>query len=380
MIVLAVNAGSSSVKLQVIDTAADRLIGKVMVECSGITHDEAIARGLDELHSPHIQGVGHRVVHGGDRFSGSVLITGEVIQAVEDLCYLAPLHNPVNLAGIRACLHLLPDVPQVAVFDTAFHSTVPPAAYTYALPRDIAAKWKIRRYGFHGTSHRYLAERFAALQGRPESECNLITIHLGNGCSACAVKKGRAVDSTMGMTPLEGLVMGTRPGDLDPAVVYRLLEWENLDIAALDRLLNHKSGLLGLSGLSNDMRELLRLEEEGSEEARLAIDVFCHRIRRYIGAFYGILNGADAIVFSGGIGENSPEIRSRVCRELDALGIALDETANAQCRGREADLSSPGARTRVWVIPTNEELLIARDTAALIGSTKETASSPSSGG
>ena len=216
--------------------------------------------------------------------------------------------------------------------------------------------------------YRYLTERFAALQGRPPSDFNLITVHLGNGCSACAVEKGHAVDSTMGMTPLEGLVMGTRPGDLDPAIVYRLLEWERLDIAALDHLLNHKSGLLGLSGLSNDMRELLSLESEGSEPARLAIDVFCHRIRRYIGAFYGILNGADAIVFSGGIGENQAAIRSRVCGDLQALGISLDESANAQCRGREADLSAPAARTRVWVIPTNEELLIARDTAALIAS------------
>jgi len=368
VIILAVNAGSSSVKLQLIDTAGERLIGKTLVECRAITHDEAIARGLEELHSPHIEGVGHRVVHGGDRFSASVLITDEVIRVVEDLCYLAPLHNPVNLAGIRACRHLLPGVPQVAVFDTAFHATAPPAAYTYALPRDIAARWKIRRYGFHGTSHRYLTERFAAIHARPAAEFKLITIHLGNGCSACAVDRGRAVDSTMGMTPLEGLVMGTRPGDLDPAVVYRLLEWEGLDIAALDRLLNHKSGLLGLSGLSNDMRELLRLEARGSEAARLALDVFCHRIRRYIGAFYGILNGADAIVFSGGIGENQPAIRSRVCIDLDALGISLDGAANAACQGREADLSAHGARTRVWVIPTNEELLIARDTAALIGS------------
>ncbi len=368
MIILAVNAGSSSVKLQVIDTTADRLIGKVAVECIGITHDDAIASGLDELHSPHIQGVGHRVVHGGDRFSGSVLVTDEVMKAVEDLCYLAPLHNPVNLAGIRACLHLLPDVPQVAVFDTAFHATIPAAAYTYALPREIAERWKIRRYGFHGTSHRYLAQRFAEIQGRPSTDFNLITIHLGNGCSACAIEHGRAVDSSMGMTPLEGLVMGTRPGDLDPAIVYRLLEWEKLDVASLDRLLNHKSGLLGLSGLSNDMRELLRLELEGSESARLAIDVFCHRIRRYVGAFHGILNGASAVVFSGGIGENSPEIRARVCRDFQALGIELDEEANLACRGREADISTSAARTRVWVIPTNEELLIARDTASLIAS------------
>lgn len=368
MIILAVNAGSSSVKLQVIDTATDRLINKVLVECKGITHDEAIARGLDELHSPHIQGVGHRVVHGGDRFSNSVLIDDAVLKGVEDLCYLAPLHNPVNLAGIRACLHLLPDVPQVAVFDTAFHATIPAAAYTYALPREVAERWKIRRYGFHGTSHRYLAERFAGIQGRPAADFKLITIHLGNGCSACAIEHGRSVESSMGMTPLEGLVMGTRPGDLDPAIVYRLLEWENLDIASLDRMLNHKSGLLGLSGLSNDMRELLRLESEGSEPARLAIDVFCHRIRRYIGAFYGILNGADAIVFSGGIGENQPAIRTRVCRDFQALGIELDENANLACRGREADLSAAGTRTGVWVIPTNEELLIARDTASLIAS------------
>ncbi len=366
MIILAVNAGSSSVKLQVIDTDGDKLIGKVVVECKGITHDEAIARGLEELHSPHTQGVGHRVVHGGDRFSGSVFIDDDVLKAVEDLCYLAPLHNPVNLAGIRACLHLLPGVPQVAVFDTAFHATIPAAAYTYALPREVAERWKIRRYGFHGTSHRYLAQRFAEIHGRPSTDFNLITLHLGNGCSACAIQAGRAVESSMGMTPLEGLVMGTRPGDLDPAIVYRLLEWENLDIASLDHLLNYRSGLLGLSGLSNDMRELLRLESDGSEPARLAIDVFCHRIRRYVGAFHGILNGATAVVFSGGIGENSPDIRARVCRDFQALGIELDEGANLSCRGREADLSAPAARTQVWVIPTNEELLIARDAAALI--------------
>jgi len=368
VIILAVNAGSSTVKLQVIDTAQDRLLGKTLVECKGITHDEAIARGLEELHSPHIEGVGHRIVHGGDRFSEAVLIDESVIRDILELAEVAPLHNPVHVAGIRACLHLLPGIPQVAVFDTAFHSTIPPAAHTYALPRYLVNRYKIRRYGFHGTSHRYLTQRFAAIHGRPPSDFNLITVHLGNGCSACAVERGRAVDTTMGVTPLEGLVMGTRSGDIDPALVYRLMEWENFDVATIDHLLNNSSGLLGISGLSNDMRELLEHERQGSPHARLAIDVFCYRIRRYVGAFYGILNGADAIVFSGGIGENQPAIRARVCRDLDALGIQLDEVANAGCKGGEADLSARGARTRVWTIPTNEELLIARDTAALIAS------------
>lgn len=368
MIILAVNAGSSSVKLQVIDTATDRLIGKTLVECKGITHDEAIARGLDALHSPRIEGVGHRIVHGGDRFSETVLIDDGVIRDILELAEVAPLHNPVHVAGINACLHLLPGIPQAAVFDTAFHSTIPPEAHTYALPRYLMNRYKIRRYGFHGTSHRYLTQRFAAIHGRPAEAFNLITVHLGNGCSACAVERGRSVDTTMGVTPLEGLVMGTRSGDIDPALIYRLMEWENFDVATIDRILNNNSGLLGISGLSNDMRELLEHERQGEPHARLAIDVFCYRIRRYIGAFYGILNGVDAVVFSGGIGENQPAIRTRVCRDFQALGIELDESANLACGGREADLSAPGARTRVWVIPTNEELLIARDTASLIAS------------
>lgn len=360
MNVLSLNAGSSSLKYKLIDTRTEAVLDAGVIERIGAqgapaNHDEAFALipHLEEVHA-----AGHRVVHGGERFRASTLIDSAVEAAIEALIPIAPLHNPVNLAVIRAGRRRLPHIPHVAVFDTAFHATVPPAAYTYALPYALAERHHIRRYGFHGSSHRYLASCFPP--GR-----KLITLHLGNGCSAAAIRDGESVDTTMGMTPLEGLVMGTRPGDLDPGVLLRLLEWENLDAAALDRILNRESGLLGLSGLSNDMRELEAHAARGHGRAALAIDVFCHRIRRAIGSLYAVLNGADALVFSGGIGENSPAIRGRVCAELDGLGIVLDRESNAATRATKRRISAGTARTEVWVIPANEELLVARDTARL---------------
>lgn len=358
MIVLSLNAGSSSLKYKRIDTRDHTVLDVGAIERIGApgapaTHDEAFAL-IPEL--DHVDAAGHRVVHGGSEFSASVLIDDAVEARIEALIPLAPLHNPVNLAVIRAGRRRLPHVPHVAVFDTAFHTGVPPAAYTYGLPFELADRWKIRRYGFHGTSHRYVASRFPGRR-------RLISLHLGSGCSAAAILDGRSVDTTMGMTPLEGLMMGTRPGDLDPGVLLRLMDWEGFDAAALDHILNRESGLLGVSGLSNDMRELEAQAAAGHPRAELAISVFCHRIRRAIGSLYAVLNGADVLAFTGGIGENSPEIRSRVCLEMDALGIVLDADANAGVRGREARISPPGAPTEVWVMPTNEELLVALDAA-----------------
>ncbi len=395
MKVLAVNAGSSSLKLQIleaVENTAPRLLAKALVERIGSTagrmraevtgassadhagvfphHAAALADALRAFEPVlPVAAIGHRVVHGGELFRDSCLVDEAVEAAVESLNYLAPLHNPANLSGIHACRALLPALPQVAVFDTAFHASQRPEAYTYALPKSIASRWHIRRYGFHGISHHYLCERYAALQGGTPSDFKLVTLHLGNGCSACAIDRGQSADSSMGMTPLEGLVMGTRGGDLDPGVVLRLREWERLDDAGLDRLLNHQSGLLGLSGVSNDMRELLRREQSGCPHSRLAIDVFCHRIRRYVGAFFAVLNGADALIFSGGIGENSPEIRARVCLGLGALGIVLDPSANEACIGAEAAVSSAASAMQVWVIPTNEEALIARETLRIVNRT-----------
>lgn len=360
MNVLSLNAGSSSLKYKLIETGSEAVLDAGVIERIGASgapadHGEAFALipHLDEVHA-----CGHRVVHGGERFRASTLINDEVEAAIEALIPVAPLHHPVNLAVIRAGRHRLPRLPHAAVFDTAFHATVPPAAYTYALPHALAERHHIRRYGFHGSSHRYLASCFPP-------DCKLITLHLGNGCSAAAIRHGESVDTTMGMTPLEGLVMGTRPGDLDPGVLLRLLEWEQLEVAQLDRILNRESGLLGLSGLSNDMRELEAHAAGGHARAALAIEVFCHRVRRAIGSLYAVLNGADALVFSGGIGENSASIRARICTELDALGIELDEELNASARAVKARISPDRARLEVWVVPTNEELLVARDTARL---------------
>ena len=401
MKVLVLNCGSSSVKFALIETGdgPDATLARGSIEPIGATegtascevpgghrrvspasvpdHNRAIRLALEMLADPEIgpiggweeiEAVGHRMVHGGDRFQEPAVVTKAVVRAIQDCVALAPLHNPHNLSGYFASRGLLPHAAHVAVFDTAFHQTLPPKAYTYALPHGLCARYRVRRYGFHGTSHRWMAERYAELQGRPVEEFKLITCHLGNGCSMCAIEGGRSVDTSMGMTPLEGLVMGTRSGDVDAAAVLHLMQWEQLSVERMDALLNKGSGLYGISGISNDMRTLLEHAARGDERAGLAIEVFCYRIRKYIGAYYAVLNGAAAVIFTGGIGENAPEIRRRVCESLDALGIRLDQQRNRAAVGREADLSAEDARTRVWVIPTNEELLIARETVRALES------------
>jgi acetate kinase len=319
--------------------------------------------GLSSLGDVHA--IGHRIVHGGEKLTRSVTIDEKVIEQIEDCIDLAPLHNPANLKGIRGAAEVFgPGVPQVAVFDTSFHSTMPEESYLYALPYPLYARHRVRRYGFHGTSHRYVAYRYRQLTGKSHEETNILTLHLGNGCSACAIRKGDSLNTSMGMTPLEGLVMGTRCGDIDPSVLDFLHHKEGLSFDEVDTLLNKQSGLLGISGLTNDMRELLAEEEAHQDRrARLAIAIFCLRIKHYIGAYLAQMNGADALVFTGGIGENSAAIRARVCADMGFFGLELDPAKNAlMAGGREGGVSPDGARLGVWVIPTNEELLIARDT------------------
>ncbi|MEO6393003.1 MAG: acetate kinase [Pyrinomonadaceae bacterium] len=316
-----------------------------------------------------IQAVGHRVVHGGERFTHSVLITDEVLRGVEDCIELAPLHNPANIKGIEAARDILgAGLPQVAVFDTAFHQTLPDHAYLYALPYQLYRRYRIRRYGFHGTSHRYVAYRYRQLRGIAREETNIITLHLGNGCSAAAIRAGNSIDTSMGFTPLEGLVMGTRSGDLDPAILEFIGAKEGLTPDGVESLLNKQSGLLGISGLTSDMRELLAEESEQQDRrARLAIEIFCYRVRKYIGAYLAALNGADAVVFTGGIGENSAEVRTRICEGLQWAGLELDGERNRlQTDGREGMISKDGSRLAAYVIPTDEELLIARDTVRCV--------------
>ena len=302
------------------------------------------------------------MVHGGESFRESVVIDEAVLKSIEDCVPLAPLHNPHNLTGYFASRRLLPQARHVAVFDTAFHQTLPPMAYTYGLPHALASRYRLRRYGFHGTSHRYLALRFAQIHQRAPEAFNLITCHLGNGCSMCAIERGRSVDCSLGFTTVEGLLMGTRSGDVDAAAVLHLMEWEKLSPERMQALLHKESGLYGISGISNDVRTLLEHAASGDERARLALEVFCYRIRKYIGAYYAALGGADAVIFSAGIGENAPAIRAAVCEPLAALGIRVDPERNSQAVGVEMDISAEDAPVRVWVIPTNEELLIARDT------------------
>jgi acetate kinase len=316
-----------------------------------------------------IDAVGHRVVHGGERFTRSVRIDDEVLRGIEDTIDLAPLHNPANLRGIAAARAVLgAGVPQVAVFDTAFHGTLPDHAYLYAIPYQLYRRYKIRRYGFHGTSHRYVAHRWRQLTGTPRERTRLVTLHLGNGCSACAIVDGDSVDTSMGFTPLEGLVMGTRSGDIDAAVLDYLAGKEGLSLGEAEALLNKQSGLLGISGLTNDMRELLAEEQEhGDRRSRLAIDVFAYRVRKYVGAYLAAIGGADAVVFAGGIGENAAEVRRRICSGLEWMGLTLDAPRNAEAvNGREGRISADGSRLEAWVIPTDEELLIARDTFRVV--------------
>jgi acetate kinase len=404
MNVLVLNCGSSSVKYQLIETSlehiarnSDRCLGRGCVERIGthgalhtwepadgerhtvgseiLEHRQAIAAIIDAFTHPErgivgshleIGAIGHRMVHGGERFSQSVVITPEVERAIQDCCDLAPLHNPHNLAGYRAARRALPELPHVAVFDTAYHQTMPPHAYLYGLPYLMYQKHGVRRYGFHGTSHRYIGWRSQVLLGRPREQVKLITCHLGNGASVCAIDHGRSIDTTMGFTPLEGLLMGTRTGDIDPSVVFHVMHKEELTERDVTVLLNKQSGLLGVSGLTNDMRELLAAEAEGNARAKIAIDMFCYRVRKAIGAFAAAMGGVDAVAFAGGIGENSPAIRARSLAGLEFLGVTVDPERNAAAVGREGTISTAGSRVQALVIPTNEELLIARDTVRAV--------------
>jgi acetate kinase len=316
-----------------------------------------------------IDAVGHRVVHGGERFTKSVLVTDSILRDLEDIIELAPLHNPHNLKGIQAVRELLGGgVPQAAVFDTAFHHTLPERAYLYAIPYSLYRRYKLRRYGFHGTSHRYVAYRYRMLAGASREDTKLVTLHLGNGCSACAIDAGDSVDTSMGMTPLEGLVMGTRSGDLDPALLDVIASKEGLSLHEVESMLNKQSGLLGISGLTHDMRELLaEAHENNDRRACLAIEIYCYRIRKYIGSYLAGMGGAHALVFTGGVGENSAEIRARICAGLEWMGLDLDPAANERMvRGAEGRITREGSALAAWVIPTDEELLIARDTVRLV--------------
>jgi len=400
--ILVLNVGSSTLKFQLIDTDAasiaaatdrrlaggqiERIGGEAIVELNAAgrpsvktavqlrDHAAAVEYLIGWLASEQsgaaitrvaeIEAVGHRVVHGGERFSQSVRVDDEVWRAIEDLIDLAPLHNPHNLRGISAARAVLgPGVPQVAVFDTAFHHTLPEIAYLYAIPYQFYRRYRVRRYGFHGTSHRYIAWRYRQLTGTARDATKIITLHLGNGASACAIVGGNSMDTSMGFTPLEGLVMGTRSGDIDPAIVDFVSAKEGMTPREVDALLNKQSGLLGVSGLTADMRELLDEESEHADRrARLAIDLFAYRVRKYLGAYLAAMNGADAIVFAGGIGEHSPNVRARICQDLDWLGIRLDPAKNDGMVRGEGRIDADGSRVALWVIPTDEELLIARDT------------------
>jgi acetate kinase len=325
--------------------------------------------GISEINSTaDIHAVGHRVVHGGELFKESTLIDDRVLKGIEDCIDLAPLHNPNNVKGIVAARELFgAAIPQVAVFDTAFHHSLPEQAYLYAVPYHLYRRHKIRRYGFHGTSHRYVAFRYRALRGLTREQTNIITLHLGNGCSAAAIKGGSPVDTSMGMTPLEGLVMGTRSGDLDPAIVGVIARKEGMSATEVDTLLNTQSGLLGISGLTNDMRELqAEIKEHDDRRVRLAVEIFCYRARKYIGAYLAAMGGADAIVFTGGIGENSADVRARICSGMEWAGLSIDDAKNQETIGREGVISADGSKLLAYAIPTDEELLIARDTVRVI--------------
>jgi acetate kinase len=366
------NAGSSSIKYQVValpagDVVTSGMVERIGVEGSGVPdHETALRVVLDALDGVAIDAVGHRVVHGGALFDAPTVVDDAVETAIEQLIELAPLHNPAGLAGIRAARRALPGVPNVVVFDTAFHATLPPEAYTYAIDADLAARHGIRRYGFHGTSYRYVARATAAHLGRPLDELRLVVLHLGNGASAAAIAGGRSVDTSMGLTPLQGLVMGTRSGDIDPAVLPQLERVAGLDSASIDTLLNKRSGLLGLSG-HGDMRDLMAAIEGGDAAARLALDVYLHRIRHYVGAYAAQLGGLDALVFTAGVGENNAAVRTGVVSRLGFLGLTIDEALNTAPSRAARTLSPAGSPAAVLVIPTDEELEIARQTAEALG-------------
>ncbi len=396
MKILVLNCGSSSLKYQLIDMDTEEVMAKGLCERIGIEgsrlkhqpsgkddvvfndymqdHSVAVQMVLDALTDKdhgvvasmqEINAVGHRVVHGGEYFASSVIIDDSVKEALQKCCELAPLHNPANLIGIEACEKIMPGVPQVGVFDTAFHQTMPERAYLYAIPYEYYEKYKIRRYGFHGTSHRYVSEEAAKMMDRPYDQTKTITCHLGNGGSICAVRNGKSIDTTMGFTPLEGLVMGTRAGDVDAAVVTFLMEKENLTPQEMDNILNKKSGVLGLSGVSSDFRDIEEASEHGNERAEIALDVFAYKVAKRIGAYAAAMNGVDCIVFTAGLGENSASTRRLICDYLGYLGIHVDSYHNS-LRGKAIEITTPDSRVRVFVIPTNEELVIARDTKELL--------------
>ena len=395
MNVLVINCGSSSLKFQLINSESEAVLAKGLCERIGIdgrltyqpaggeknvsekampTHTEAIQFVIDALTDAdtgvvksldEIGAVGHRVVHGGEKFAKSVVVTPEVKAAIAECNDLAPLHNPANLIGIEACESLMPGTPQVVVFDTAFHQTMPEKAYMYGIPYEYYEKYKVRRYGFHGTSHSFVSKRVAEIVGKPYNATKTIVCHLGNGASVSAVLNGESVDTSMGLTPLEGLVMGTRSGDIDPAIMEFIAKKENLDIAGIMNVLNKKSGVEGVSGVSSDFRDLEAAAKAGNKRAELAIDVFAYRVAKYVGAYTAAMNGVDNIVFTAGIGENCALVRTKVCSYLGYLGITIDEEANGK-RGEEIIISTPDSKVKVLVVPTNEELAIARETVALV--------------
>ena len=395
MKVLVVNCGSSSIKYQLINMENEEVMAKGYLEKIGLSdsflthkvngekyriekvitnHEEGIKLVLDQLLDENygvikdlkeIDAVGHRVVHGGEKFSDSVIITDEVIDAMKECIALAPLHNPAGVQGIKAAKKALPNVPMVAVFDTAFHQTMPAKAYIYQIPYRYYTSYKIRKYGFHGTSHRYVANRVAELMGKPVEDLKIITCHLGQGGSLCAVKGGKSVDTSMGLTPLAGIPMGTRCGDIDPSIVTFLMKQENLTPDEMDTILNKKSGKLGISGVSFDDRDIEKAAAEGNQRAKLAIDTFAYQVLGFIGRYAAQMNGVDVITFAGGVGENGPEVRSKICNSLEFLGVKIDEEKN-KVRGKECEISTPDSKVKVYVVPTDEELMIARDTMNLV--------------
>ena len=395
MNVLVINCGSSSLKYQLIDSQTEAVLAKGLCERIGIdgrlvyekagcdkevteaampTHKQAIQLVLEALVNPTtgaiadltaIDAVGHRVVHGGEKFATSTVLTEEVIAVIEECNDLAPLHNPANLIGIRACQELMPNVPMVAVFDTAFHQTMPDVAYMYGLPYEYYEKYSVRRYGFHGTSHSYVSKRAADILGKDYSELKTIVCHLGNGASICAVNGGKSVDTSMGLTPLEGLIMGTRSGDVDPSILDFIAQKENLTLSEVMNVLNKKSGVEGISGVSSDFRDLAAAAAEGNKRAALAIDAFAYRVVKYIGAYAAAMNGVDAICFTAGLGENDAATRAKIVANLSYLGIEIDEEAN-NTRGKEIVISTADSKVKVLTIPTNEELAICRETVALV--------------
>ncbi len=395
MKVLVINCGSSSLKYQLIDTESEDVLAKGLCERIGIDgrlthtksgadkvtkdvampdHDRAVSIVLETLTDPvlgavssleEIDAVGHRVVHGGERFAKSVVVDDEVFKAIEEVSDLAPLHNPANLTGIRACMKLMPGVPQTAVFDTAFHQTMPDYAYMYGIPYEYYEKYKVRRYGFHGTSHSFVSKRAIELLGVPAEDTKVIVCHLGNGSSITAVKGGKSVDTSMGLTPLAGVSMGTRSGLIDPAIIEFIADKENLSLKEVMAVLNKKSGMLGLSGVSSDFRDLDKGIADGNEQCRLAVELFSYQTAKYVGAYVAAMNGVDAICFTAGVGENNVVVRKQVVDRLGYLGIKLDEEANG-IRGEEKLISTPDSKVKVYVIPTNEELAIARETVELL--------------